>query len=435
MEKLTVKNFLNIEDIELNLAKINILIGPQASGKSIIAKLIYFFKDFFLTYRSSILREQNKADFDKSIINNFKKIFPGYSWKGQEFEITYHFNDYDVCLYQKKIADNKYKLSLEYSEHLVKSRRKIFHEYKKKSNNLEIINKGKNYVVELSIYLNIIFGRYILKSHQINELDSLTFIPAGRSFFANLQNNIFSFLSEDVTVDYFLKEFGSDYEQIKRVYQSIKYYQKPNAIFEISDPINELINRIILGNYRYENGEDWIYNNKNNKKINLSNSSSGQQEALPMLLILAILPFSRTSSNIFFIIEEPEAHLFPQSQKYVINLISLIFNLTKKSHKFLITTHSPYILTAFNNLIQAGNTLKALQNKPDKSDLMKKLIKIVPENQMLDINDIGVYTIEDGSIKSIINQENQLIDTNIIDEISNQFNQEFDQLLELEFGE
>ena len=430
MEKLTVKNFLNIQDIELNLAKINILIGPQASGKSIIAKLIYFFKDFFLTYRSSILERQNKADFDKSIINNFKKIFPGYSWKGQEFEITYHFNDYDVCLYQKTIANNKYKLSLEYSEHLVKSRRNIFTEYKKRSKNIEIIEQGKDYPKNIQKYLGEIFDRYILESHQITNLDFLTFIPAGRSFFANLQKNIFSFLSKDVEIDYFLKEFGSNYAFVKQAYQYLELYQKPNAIFE---PINELINKIIVGTYKYENGKDWIYNNQNNRRINLSHSSSGQQEALPMLILLAILPF--WSPNHFFIIEEPEAHLFPQSQKHIINLISLIFNLTKKRSNFLITTHSPYILTAFNNLIQAGNTLKALQNKSDKTDLMKKLVKIVPENQMLDINDIGVYTIEDGIIKSIMNQENQLIGTNIIDEISNQFNQEFDQLLELEFGE
>ncbi|MDM3855589.1 MAG: hypothetical protein PT120_11985 [Aphanizomenon gracile PMC649.10] len=37
MEKLTVKNFLNIKDIEFNLSKINIIIGQQASGKSILA--------------------------------------------------------------------------------------------------------------------------------------------------------------------------------------------------------------------------------------------------------------------------------------------------------------------------------------------------------------------------------------------------------------
>jgi len=430
MEKLTVKNFLNIEDIELNLAKINILIGPQASGKSIIAKLIYFFKDFFLIYRFSILRKQNKADFDKSIINNFKEIFPEYSWKEQEFNITYHLNDYDVCLYTRKVVNNKYKLSLEYSEHLVKSRRKIFTEYKKRSKNIEIIEQSADSFEDILDYFDKLFDRYILQNNQITELDLLTFIPAGRSFFANLQKNIFSFLSEDVTVDYFLKEFGADYERIKRLYQYSELYQEHNTI---SAPINELINKIIVGTYRYENGEDWIYNNQNNKRINLSNSSSGQQEALPMLLLLAILPFLPT--NRFFVIEEPEAHLFPQSQKYVINLISFIFNLTQKKHKFLITTHSPYILTAFNNLIQAGNTLKTLQKNSDKSKLVKKLVKIVPKNQMLDINDIGVYTVEDGIIKSIINQENQLIDTNIIDEISNQFNQEFDQLLELEFGE
>ena len=42
MEKLTVKKFLNIKDIEFNLSKINIIIGQQASGKSVIAKLVYF---------------------------------------------------------------------------------------------------------------------------------------------------------------------------------------------------------------------------------------------------------------------------------------------------------------------------------------------------------------------------------------------------------
>ncbi|MDJ0735057.1 MAG: AAA family ATPase [Nostocaceae cyanobacterium] len=129
MEKLTVKNFLNIESIELDLAKINILIGPQANGKSIIAKLIYFFKYFFIKYRSSILKQQKKREFDQSIIKNFKEIFPDYSWKEQEFNINYQFHNYYVSLHTKTVANNKHKLSLEYSEHLVKSRRKISAEY------------------------------------------------------------------------------------------------------------------------------------------------------------------------------------------------------------------------------------------------------------------------------------------------------------------
>ncbi|MBK1990190.1 hypothetical protein A0J48_022135, partial [Sphaerospermopsis aphanizomenoides BCCUSP55] len=98
-------------------------------------------------------------------------------------------------------------------------------------------------------------------------------------------------------------------------------------------------------------------------------------------------------------------------------------------------THSPYILTAFNNLIQAGNTLKAIKEKPEQSHLLDDLFKIVPESQILDINDIGAYTIKDGMIESIINEENNLIDTNIIDDVSNEFSRVFEKLLDLEFGE
>jgi predicted ATP-dependent endonuclease of OLD family len=153
-----------------------------------------------------------------------------------------------------------------------------------------------------------------------------------------------------------------------------------------------------------------------------------------MTLILAILPFISSTTRLF-IIEEPEAHLFPTSQKHIVSLISQVFNITEKKHKFFITTHSPYILTAFNNLIQAGNTLKVLKEKPEQNDLLRELFKIVPENQMLDINDIAAYTIKNGMIESLINEENHLIDTNIIDDVSNEFSRVFEKLIELEFGE
>ena len=426
MEKLTVKNFLNIKDIEFNLSKINIIIGQQASGKSILAKLVYFFKDFFIKYRSSIQNKQKKAEFDRNIITTFKIIFPEYFWKNQEFQILYEFDSYSVALNNQKLDDKKSKLSLIYSEYLVKVRRKILSEYNKKT--IEYAENNPEKIIEE--YYNTIFSKYVLRD--VNSLDLITFIPAGRSFFANLQNNIFSFLSGNIVIDYFLQEFGSAYERVKNIYQLRKLIHALN----LNDSIDELINQIIVGNYSYEKDQDWIlYTNETNKnrRTNLSHSSSGQQEALPMTLILAILPF--ISSTTLFIIEEPEAHLFPTSQKHVISLISQVFNATEKKHKFIITTHSPYILTAFNNLIQAGNTLKALREKPEQNDLLKDLFKIVPENQTLDINDVAAYTIKNGMIESLINEENNLIDTNIIDDVSNEFSQVFEKLIELEFGE
>ena len=427
MEKLTVKNFLNIKDIEFNLSKINIIIGQQASGKSVIAKLVYFFKDFFIKYRSSIQNKQKKAEFDRSIITTFKIIFPEYSCKNQEFQILYEFDSYSIALNNQKSDDKKSKLSLIYSEHLVKVRRKILSDYNKKT-----IEYAENNPEKIEEYYNTIFTEYILRDNHFNSLELVTFIPAGRSFFANLQNNIFSFLSENIVIDYFLKEFGSAYERVKNFY----HLRKLIHAFKLNDSIDELINQIIVGNYSYVKDQDWIlYTNETNKnrRTNLSHSSSGQQEALPMTLILAILPF--ISSTTLFIIEEPEAHLFPTSQKHVISLISQVFNATEKKHKFIITTHSPYILTAFNNLIQAGNTLKALREKPEQNDLLKDLFKIVPESQILDINDVAAYTIKNGMIESLINEDNNLIDANIIDEVSNEFSQVFEKLIELELGE
>ncbi len=44
MQKIIINNFGAIQNAEIEVNKILILIGEQASGKSTIAKLIYFFK-------------------------------------------------------------------------------------------------------------------------------------------------------------------------------------------------------------------------------------------------------------------------------------------------------------------------------------------------------------------------------------------------------
>ena len=44
MQKLYIKNFRQITEAEIEIRDIMFLIGEQASGKSTIAKLIYFFK-------------------------------------------------------------------------------------------------------------------------------------------------------------------------------------------------------------------------------------------------------------------------------------------------------------------------------------------------------------------------------------------------------
>ena len=52
-EKLIIDNFAGIKHIELDVGQINILIGPQATGKSVCAKLHYYFEYFeWMLYES-----------------------------------------------------------------------------------------------------------------------------------------------------------------------------------------------------------------------------------------------------------------------------------------------------------------------------------------------------------------------------------------------
>ena len=56
-------------------------------------------------------------------------------------------------------------------------------------------------------------------------------------------------------------------------------------------------------------------------------------------------------------LEEPEAHLFPSTQKDIMYDLVKILNRNKWSSIF-ITTHSPYILSSLNNLIAAYDVLR-----------------------------------------------------------------------------
>jgi predicted ATPase len=53
-ERLIIRNFAGIMNIKVEIKKINIIIGPQASGKSVCAKLLFFFKSFVWHIASAI---------------------------------------------------------------------------------------------------------------------------------------------------------------------------------------------------------------------------------------------------------------------------------------------------------------------------------------------------------------------------------------------
>ena len=55
MPKLVVKNFINIREAEIDMDKtLVVFIGATASGKSVLAKLLYFFHELIRDFRQYI---------------------------------------------------------------------------------------------------------------------------------------------------------------------------------------------------------------------------------------------------------------------------------------------------------------------------------------------------------------------------------------------
>ncbi|WP_342596918.1 ATP-binding protein [Cyanobacterium aponinum UTEX 3222] len=428
IEKLIIKNFAGLDFIEIEIKKINILIGPQASGKSIIAKILFYCKGLIDEIFSQGINLKEKRELDREIKNKFEEYFPVDSWEDNMFSICYYIGEEYIKIENFESNNKKSNFRINYSDFykssLIKVRKASRRIQKKiKETDIDIPNQMFSRLDMIYDYNNYFLDDVAKKFGKEVSFSQL-FIPAGRSFFAHLQNNIFSFLSENNKIDPFLVEFGNYYDRVKNSVRMSKVREDKD--FK-SLNIDYLKNKILLGQYIQIKGQDYL-KMSDGRQIQLSNCSSGQQEALPLTLILESIPFfgrGLTGQSVY--IEEPEAHLFPTAQKDIVDLMATVYNYGKERVQFFITTHSPYILTAFNNLLQAG-----ILAKDASKDKLKRITKIVPDSRFLNTDEIAVYSLSNGNCNSIISEETGLIDAEIIDSVSQDLAIQFENLLEIE---
>ena len=178
-----------------------------------------------------------------------------------------------------------------------------------------------------------------------------------------------------------------------------------------------LIEKILRGTYRYNDGEEQIILN-NGKYVKLNFSSSGQQECVWILNLLFY--YLLQQKPVLFIIEEPESHLFPESQKYITELIALVCNC---GHSVLLTTHSPYVLGTLNNLLYAYT----IQQKHHQ-----RAYEVIPESLWIDFHDFRSWFVQNGEVDDCMDEEIHMIQNERIDDISKVINDDFEKLLDLQ---
>ncbi len=186
------------------------------------------------------------------------------------------------------------------------------------------------------------------------------------------------------------------------------------------------------------------------RKLPLEVLSTGTQEMMPLFNILEQLMYFRehgveaaravydpprperpASSRPFLYLEEPEANIFPKTQYDLVKLFAWLANDEILDFSWAITTHSPYILTAFNDLIKAGQAAKAC---PEKT---AEIEKIVPKQYWIKEDDFAAYAFDgkDGILHPIMDKETGLINGDVLDDISETISGEFGQLLDIQYGD
>ena len=442
MRALVIDNFGPIKHAALELDNmLDIVIGPQASGKSTIAKVIYFCRktrdylvDFLMDSQNFINTHPNElyVNFLKYIRKNFMGFF-GTTKHIKKFSIEYFFNK-ETHTFLKITLDDEGYAKILFSQNISMTIKDLLREaYQIQEENiknkdfsfLERFNKEAQ-IRELSYkhFTEIIYSLFC--DDQI-----IVYIPAGRSVLSTFSEQLYdvNVTMMDTTMQEFIGlirttrgKFNSKLDDIVANYTKTVKGQINN--FDVQSAIL-IISKILRGNYVFDKDGEKIYYDTD-KWIKLMFASSGQQESLWSLMLMFSFILEKRSA--FVVLEEPEAHLFPEAQKYIVELISLFCNSTKSS--MFLTTHSPYVLTSVNLLI---HSFKVENNSKVLSE--KNRLPIVPKNCRLNPSKINAYMIRPESknnIDSIIESETRLIDAYEIDKVSQIISDETDKLIDLE---
>ena len=437
MHKLVIHKLGPIEHCELECSQFMTLTGFQASGKSTIAKAIYYFRtikeDILELAKAQALRTVSVvgpdtwqdapygADLKEQLENvlraKFIRTFGFFCGTSDETFIQYHFTD--TCYISISLTERINTITKSYICITLGNDLKNFLQEKNNCLSSTPLGAPEEELRKLKVKLYHIFA----------DNCSVVYIPAGRSMITLLSQQLgYIYATMDDTQKLSLDYCTRDYlERILRIkpefleglqglaayYSTVKTSLSPKLV---NQALN-LIEKILRGTYRYSNGAEQIVYEKE-KFVLLNYSSSGQQECVWILNLLFyyLLQQNRT----LFIIEEPESHLFPESQKYITELTALVSNC---GHSVVLTTHSPYVLGTLNNLLYA-HTLP--------ENYTAKAGKIIPASIWLDDKSFDSWFLKNGTVENCMDAELHMIQNERIDEISQVINREFDELLELQ---
>lgn len=296
LQKIEIKYLGPVKELKMEIKDFNLLIGEQATGKSTVAKAIYFFRiikttltDYLCQLFDTALYNGNDVSegFNKVLKKELKSVFIslfGFSWDlDKRLYLKYEYTE-DIWIDVKlKNASKKY-ISVRYSPKLTQ---KIMH---LENEALDLYaQKSNTTTISLAYASKERLRNYDNFKNDVNKIfddfQETYYIPAGRSMITLLVNN--RSLIENDNLDLITRQFmqiidnihGAFSDGIRNVH---KRYPDGERKFDVAKTSEMLISDL-KGDYQYNAGKEYIV--VQNEKIPINFASSGQQEVLLLMLL------------------------------------------------------------------------------------------------------------------------------------------------------
>lgn len=412
MDKTTlyVKHIGPIEEVRLDIKRINLFLGPQASGKSTLAKIL----SLSLWAEKNFLTMGEEPDFFKEL-KDFHNMDRAY-FSNKALEVVY---DSPWCEITMRYEDEKRRNPQTFYKK--KENRNLYHNIK-----IEYIPAERNFVSSIAnirkyteTYNSVVSfledwsaakEKYQNGKRFSIELNDLTFsyryIESSKQDWIRLENEkevrlqsassgqqsilpLLLVTEEVIKKAYDKQKVFSPEEQahIRRLTQDesmaafvdvIGAMNKQSRTKEVEDRLNELWKRLgYIGNY----------------------------------------------CGTHLVIEEPEQNLYPSTQRGLLqHLVSLLIGDKARNHTLTLTTHSPFILYALDNCMLAGMAVN--RGKAGKLDDDMRKSAISPK-------DVGLWLLRDGGIIPLQDEEDHLLNKDLFNDEFQEKNEQMFQLLRI----
>ncbi len=391
-ERLIVKSFGPVKDLDILFKKVTLFIGDQGTGKSCVAKLFSMFK-----WTEKVLSQKKYKLSYFEQYNRFQKMLCKYH------RIESFVNESSYIKFEGALYDFLYE-----------------------NGNFSVIDK----------------------SHEIKGISKVMYVPAERSIVSVAENkskllkelpdSSETFSDEFVNAKKFFQNgYNLPFEGLRFEYDSlndagwIHGVDYKVRLINASSGIQSSLPMCIVSEYlssKISDKEEVKLSKEEKDKLEKRVTEIMQNEEYSDSIkdmMIRQLSYANRYNQLINIVEEPELNLFPRSQMEV--LFSLISNNASAEENMLVfTTHSPYSLAIINTMIMGAKTYA---NATEEQ--RGQIEAILPVKYQINENEIAAYRLSSSDecyCQSVINEKTGLVSKNELDSASDEIMRVFNSL-------